>query len=101
MVDLGRRADVPSQGFDPLPTQSVPLCTILRYPFFVTNPKNFFKAPRAPIYTNFEGERAPKSATFWSKFSKKCLKTPFSVPKIALFFQSFACGAENRLFLVF
>ena len=23
-----------SQGFDPLPTQRVPLCTILRYPFF-------------------------------------------------------------------
>ena len=24
-----------------------------------------------------KGERAPKNAIFWSKFSKKCLKTPF------------------------
>ena len=32
----------------------------------------------APIYTNFEGERAPKkNAIFLSKFFKKCPKTAF------------------------
>ena len=38
----------------------------------------FLKAPLAPIYTNLEGGAlARKNATFWSKFSKKCLKMPF------------------------
>ena len=55
----------PPQGFDPLPTQRLPLCTIFRYPYLVMDPKFFLKAPSAQIYTNFE-----------SKFSKKCLKTP-------------------------
>ena len=41
------------QGFELLPTQRVPLCTILRYPFLMTNPKIFLKAHWAPIYTNF------------------------------------------------
>ena len=31
----------------------------------------------AAIYTNFEGERAPKKCDFLSKFFKKCLKTAF------------------------
>ena len=30
-----------------------------------TNPKIFLKAPWAPIYFNFEGERAPKTLLFW------------------------------------
>ena len=34
----------------------------------------------------FRGERAPKSAIFWSKYSKKRLKT---------LFQNLACDAEN------
>ena len=55
-----------------------PLCTSLRYPFLVTDPKNFLKVPWAPIYTNFErGARAEKTQFLWSKFSKKCLKTHF------------------------
>ena len=54
----------PSQGFDPLPTQRVPLCTILRHPYLMTDHKTFLKVPLAPIYTNFEGERAPKKAIF-------------------------------------
>ena len=67
-----------SQGFDPLPTQRVPLWYFLRNPFSVTDPKIFLKAPFAPIYTNFEGERAPKKTRFFLwKFSKKCTKTAF------------------------
>ena len=62
------------QEFDPLPTQRVPLCTILRYPFLVTDPKIFLKEP---IYTYFKGERAPKKRVFLSKFYRSCLRTPF------------------------
>ena len=73
------------QGFDPLPTQRVPLCTVLRYPFLVADPKTFLKAP-----TSFEGGvRAEKTQFFWSKFFKQCLKTPFLA---CIFFQNFACG---------
>ena len=65
-----------------------PLCTILRYPFLVMDPKIFLKAP---MYTYFEGgERAEKTQFFGQNFFKKCLKTPFLA-----FFQNFACGAEN------
>ena len=69
----------PLQEFEPLPTQRAPLCTTLRHPFLVTDPKNFFKALLAPIYTNFKGRGGGrrKNAIFWSKFSKKCIKTPF------------------------
>ena len=59
------------EGFDPLPTQRVPLCTILRYPFLVTDPKNFLRTPLAPIYFNFEwGTRAKKKALFLVTFKK-------------------------------
>ena len=69
----------PPQGFDPLPTQRVPICTILRYPFLVMDLKNFLKAPLASMYTNFEegSARRKQNAIFWSKFPKKCLKTLF------------------------
>ena len=76
---------IPSQEFDPLPTQRIPLCTSLRYLYLVTNPKFFNKALLALIYSNFEGERTPKkNAIFWSKLSGK-----------SAFFQNFACGAEK------
>ena len=52
------------------------LSYFLRHPFLVTDTKIFLKAPLAPMYTNFEKERAPKkNAIFLSKFSKKCPKT--------------------------
>ena len=52
----------------------------------------FLKAPLVPTYTNFEGRARTKNAIFWSKFSKKCLKTfVFGL----FFFQNFAWGAEN------
>ena len=83
-ADLGGGEAPPPQGFDPLPTQRVPLRTILRYPFLMMDPKMFLKAPWAPMYTNFEGgARAEKTQFFGQKFSKKCLKTPF----LACFFK--------------
>ena len=62
------------QEFDPLPTQRVPLSTILRYSYLMSGPKNILKAPMAPIYTTFEGGARAKNAIFWSKLHNKCLK---------------------------
>ena len=76
---FGEGADATLQGFYPLPTQRVTLGTILKYPFLAMGPKNFMRAPFAPVRTNLDGKRTPKNAIFWSKFSEKCLKTPFLV----------------------
>ena len=56
------------------------VCTILRYPFWVTDPKIFLKAPSGPIYTNFEYitrfffvkifQKVPKNAFFGLFFFK-------------------------------
>ena len=44
----------------------------------VTDPSIFLKAPLAPIYTNFEGERAPKKRNFFNEnFSKSAQKPLF------------------------
>ena len=86
-VDLRREGEgglTPSQGFEPLPTQRVSLCTIFQYPFLVMD-------PLAPIYTNFEGERAPKQRAFLVKVFQKVSKNAF----FGLFFQYFASCAEN------
>ena len=58
-------------GFDPLPTQRVPLCTNLEYPFLDTDTKNFLKTPLAPIYTNFEEGALEKAQFFNQNFPKK------------------------------
>ena len=43
--------------------------------FWRIDPKIFLKAPLAPIYTNFEGERAPKKTRFFCQnFSKSAQK---------------------------
>ena len=47
-----------------------PFDTFSEIHFWQTDPKIFLKAPSAPIYTNFEGERA----AFWLFFSKICLR---------------------------
>ena len=78
----GKRTPPPPlpQGFDPLPTQRVPppFDTFSEIHFWPTDPKIFLKAPLAPIYTNFEGERASKKTRFFlSKLFKKCPKTAF------------------------
>ena len=62
----------------PCRSKGFPFCTILRYPFLVTDHQIFLKAPLAPIYTNFEGGARAEKLDFWTKFSKKCLKTPLS-----------------------
>ena len=79
LTNTGRVADV---HLPPLPlmdsTILSPLCTILRYPYLVTDPKKFLKEPLAPIYTYFEGgARKKKRHFFGQSFPKKCFKTPF------------------------
>ena len=55
-----------------------PLWYFLRNPFFLpTDPKIFLKTPSAPIYTNFEGERAPKKCDFFVKILQKVPKNGF------------------------
>ena len=64
--------------------------------FWPIDPKIFLKAPWAPIYTNFEEERAPKkNAIFLSKFFKKCPKTAF----LTVFFKNLPAAqkfCQNR-----
>ena len=52
-----------------------PFCIFYDIHFRPTDPIFFLKDSSAPIYSNFDGEHAPKNATFWSKFSKKNTKT--------------------------
>ena len=67
----------PSGIRPPADPKGPPFDTFSEIPFSPTEPKIFLKAPSAPIYTNFEGERAPKKRYFLSKFFKKCPKTAF------------------------
>ena len=81
----------PPQGFELCQPKGSPFDTFSEIHFWPTDPKIFLKAPLAPIYTNFEGERAPKKRDFFCQnFSKIAQKRLFW-----LFFQKSACGAEN------
>ena len=52
--------------------------------FRPTKPEIFLKAPLAPIYTNFAGERAPQKRNFLMKIFQKVPKNGF----FDLFFNS-------------
>ena len=74
----GRGADAPPpQGFDTLPTQRVPPLILFQ--------KSIFGRP-----TLWGGASAKKTQFFCQNFSKSAQKRLFW-----LFFQKFACGAEN------
>ena len=74
---------------DPLPTQRVPLCTILKCPFLAKDPKIFLKALLASIYIDFEvGTRAKKNVIFLVNIIQKLLKNAV--------FQNFACGCGTQ-----
>ena len=63
-ADLGGQTP-PPQAFDPLANQRVPpLVLFFDISFLPIDPKNFRKALLTPIYSNFEGERAPKKTHF-------------------------------------
>ena len=73
----GADAPPPSGIRPPADPKGTPFDTFSEIHFWRTDPKIFLKAPSAPIYTNFEGERAPKKRNFLPKFFKKCPKTAF------------------------
>ena len=72
----------PSGIRPPADPKGPPFDTFSEIPFWPTDPKIFLKAPLAPIYTNFEGERAPKKRYFFVKIFQK-------VPKNGFFFYCF------------
>ena len=73
MVDLGGGG-----GGHPSSGLRSPLCTVLRYPYLAMDPKIFLEAPRAPVYTNFEGgARAEKTRFYGRNFPKSAQKRLF------------------------
>ena len=57
-VDLaGGRTLPPLRDSNPCRPKGSPFDTFSEIHFSPTDPKSFLKAPLAPIYTNFEGER--------------------------------------------
>ena len=83
----------PTQVFEPLTNKGPPLVKFSEIRFGPTNPEIFLKALLAPIYTNFEEDRAPKKTQiYWSKFSKKCPKTAFY-----LFFYQLKIGWSSNI----
>ena len=87
----GGGRSLPSGIPPPADPKGPPFDTFSEIHFWPTDPKIFVKAPLVPIYTNFEGEPAPKKTRFFCQnFSKSAQKRLFW-----LFFQKFACGAEN------
>ena len=69
--------------------------------FWLTDPKIFLKAPLAPIYTNFKGERAPKKCNFLVKVFQKVSNKTFFV--LFFFFNKLPAAqkiGQNRVFVV-
>ena len=78
-----------AQEFDPLPTPKghPTFCTILKYPFLVTDPTVFLNLPSAPFILNLKGERTPKKRNFLVKTFQKLSENAFFAP----FFSSKFC----------
>ena len=75
---FGGPADAPPSGIrPPADPKGPPFDTFSEIHFWPTDPKIFLKAPLAPIYTNFEGERAPKKRDFFVKIFQKLPKNGF------------------------
>ena len=68
---------LPSGIRPPADPKGPPFDTFSEIHFWPTDPKIFLKAPSAPIYTNFEGERAPKKRDFFVKIFQKLPKNGF------------------------
>ena len=67
----------PSGIRPPADPKGPPFDTFSEIHFWQIDPKIFLKAPLAPIYTNFEGERAPKKTLFFVKIFQKVPKNGF------------------------
>ena len=73
----GGRPPPPSGIRPPADPKGPPFDTFSEIHFWRTDPKIFLKAPSAPIYTNYEGERAPKKRNFFVKMFQKVPKNGF------------------------
>ena len=74
----GGRTPLPSGIRPPADPKGPPFDTFSEIHFWPIDAKLFLKAPLAPIYTNFEGERAPKKTRFFCQnFSKSAQKRLF------------------------
>ena len=85
-ADLGGGVDAPppSGVRPPADPKGPPFDTFSEIHFWPTD-KIFLKAPWAPIYTNFEGERAPIKLNFFCQnFSKSAQKQLAVFSKICL-----------------
>ena len=77
-VGAGGGRPPPSGIRSPADPKGPPFDTFSEIHFWPTDPKIFLKAPWAPIFTNFEGERAPKKTRFFCQnFSKSAQKRLF------------------------
>ena len=77
-ADLGGGAPPPPSGIrPPADPKGPPFDTFSEIRFWPTDPKIFLKAPSAPIYTNFEGVRAPKKTRKKRKIFQKVPKNGF------------------------
>ena len=75
----GRTPPPPPSGIRlPADSKGPPFDTFSEIHFWPTDPKIFLKAPLTPLYTNFEGECAPKKTRFFCQnFSKSAQKRLF------------------------
>ena len=74
----GADAPPPSGIRPPADPKGPPFDIFSEIHFWRTDPKIFLKAPSVPIYTNFEGQRAPKKTQFFCQnFSKSAQKRLF------------------------
>ena len=74
----GADAPPPPSGIrPPADPKGPPFDTFSEIHFWPTDPKIFLKAPSAPIYTNFERERAPKKTQFFRKIFSSAQKRLF------------------------
>ena len=78
-ADLGGRTPPPLSGIrPPADPKGPPFDTFWEIHFWPNDPKIFLKAPTAPIYTNFKGERAPKKTRFFVNIFQNVPKNGFS-----------------------
>ena len=70
---VSHRGGFKGGGIQPTADQNGPICTVLRYPFWLTDPKVFLKAPLAPIFTYFEEEARAKRHIFLITIFQKVL----------------------------
>ena len=76
-ADIGEGGRPPSRIQPLTDPKGPPLELLSDIQFWLTDPKFFLKAPLAPIYTYFKGERAPKKRDFLVKFFQKLPKNAF------------------------